>query len=236
MFTFEQRIVSDHDLTVTPKLAWKTYLRYFRNPIAIARPNAGHLALGELEKLVKTGPEGENRSFTVITQNVDGLHQRGGNTEVYELHGTVYRHICSYARHLQPPVAPENEKEYYSIDNPPTCVESGCGSYLRPDAVLFTEGLPGDAFSGARRAISNMQQDDVMLVIGTSGLVYPAASFPETVANRNHSVIVEINPERSQLTELIEQSAHGTFINAGAGDTLSKILAHYKEATQQESN
>eukprot|EP00012_Vannella_robusta_P003520 CAMPEP_0206190054 /NCGR_PEP_ID=MMETSP0166-20121206/4520_1 /ASSEMBLY_ACC=CAM_ASM_000260 /TAXON_ID=95228 /ORGANISM="Vannella robusta, Strain DIVA3 518/3/11/1/6" /LENGTH=272 /DNA_ID=CAMNT_0053606057 /DNA_START=301 /DNA_END=1116 /DNA_ORIENTATION=+ len=203
----------------TPGRAWKTYLHYFRNPIARAKPNAGHLALAELEKLLQK----DGKQLYIITQNVDGLHQRAGSSTVFELHGTVYRHVCSKNKHPHEyeidPVGlddsdydPETD-EFFNPKKPPRCSHENCSSYLRPDAVLFTESLPNDAWDGAYMAMSPLNDEDVLLVIGTSGVVYPAASIPENAAKRKQTKIIEINPERSALTSTIEASG-GIYLQA----------------------
>jgi len=215
--------------TVSPGLAWKTYLRYFRNPIAKAKPNAGHIALANLENILKK----DGKDLIIVTQNVDGLHQRAGSSTVYELHGTVYRHVCSKHKHLHEyqvnPVGldatdydPEAD-EFFNPGNPPRCSYEGCKSYLRPDAVLFTEGLPGEEWDNSYRAIHQLGKEDVLLVIGTSGVVYPAASLPEQAARRNQTTIIEINPERSNLTNCIEM-AGGIYLQTTAAVALPQIV------------
>lgn len=219
---------------MSPGLAWKTYLHYFRNPIAKAKPNAGHFALAELEELIKA----QNKTVVVITQNVDGLHQRAGSSTVCELHGTVYRHICSKNKHLHNyqinPVGLDDtdynaeEDTFFDPKNPPKCSEDGCNSYLRPDAVLFTEGLPGEDWRMAETATRSLKSSDLLLVIGTSGVVYPAASLPYNVAQRKQSKIVEINPERSKLTDVIENGG-GLFLQTTSATILPEIVEEYKK-------
>lgn len=221
---------------MSPKIAWKTYLHYFRNPIARAKPNAGHIGLAEIEKMMKM--RGEGYTLKIITQNVDALHQRAGSTEVYELHGTVYRHVCSKNKHLhqyQIDVVgldasgynPE-EDEFFKLDSIPTCQESGCGSYLRPDAVLFTEGLPAESWRNSERAINELKKDDLLIVIGTSGVVYPAASIPQEVAASRKTNVIEINPERSALTHGIEANG-GIFLPTTAATVVPKFVEYYEQ-------
>ena len=145
-----------------PGTAWKMYLQHFRNPIARAQPNDGHRALAALERHWSSNADGDEQlPFMTITQNVDGLHQRAGAREVVEVHGTVYRHVCSRHRHVHPYVLdaaalPEAydpaTDQFFSLEHDyPTCPE--CHSYLRPDAVLFTESLPESAWRKADRAV-----------------------------------------------------------------------------------
>mmetsp|Transcript_14308 Transcript_14308/g.56307 ORF Transcript_14308/g.56307 Transcript_14308/m.56307 type:complete len:281 (+) Transcript_14308:146-988(+) len=217
---------------LSPKLAWKTYLKYFRNPIAAAQPNDGHVALAELEA-AHLKRSMKNR-FDIVTQNVDGLHQRGGsrNDHVYELHGTVYRHKCSSNHHVHEYVLdPSNlsqgysaaEDEFFSAKNPPTC--SQCSSFLRPDAVLFTEGLPAAAWDAADSCIRKLDEGDVMLVVGTSGLVQPAASLASRPRPRYKRF--EINPDPSALTSLMD-----LHIPMPSGEALPQIVQLYHEQLQ----
>lgn len=219
-------------------MAWKTYLHYFRNPIASAKPNAGHLALAQLEQLM----EAEGKDVQVVTQNVDALHQRAGSAMVHELHGTVYRHVCSRHKHVHEyqidPVDLDNTDydattdPFFDRAHPPRCSTEGCNSYLRPDATLFTEGLSQSTWALAELAVRSLANDDVLLVIGTSGVVYPAASLPGIVAEKGKASIIEINPERSALTQSLE-NAGGTFVQTTAGTFLPQVLERYRESLSQ---
>lgn len=142
-------------------------------------PNEAHFALGELEKLgiVKM----------VITQNVDSLHQRGGSSNVVEFHGNFRKMRCDNC--MKPFV-----REDISLEQlPPLCT---CGGPIRPDVVLFGEGIPPEAYSRAFRAA---EKCDLMLVVGTSASVAPASELP-VIAKRRRAQIVEINPEPSELS------------------------------------
>jgi NAD-dependent deacetylase len=139
-----------------PALVWDWY-RMRRELVARVEPNAGHRALVVMETEV---PE-----FVLITQNVDGLHQRAGSTRPIELHGNITRVRCSREQ-----VALERWDE---SDSPPRC--QSCGALLRPDVVWFGEILPPEALRAAEIAARNC---DVFLSIGTSNLVEPAASLP----------------------------------------------------------
>ena len=154
-----------------PALVWAWY-RMRREAALAAEPNAAHLALARLESLVP--------GFTLITQNVDGLHRRAGSRQVVELHGDITRVRCSREgtsaeRWAEPPEGGE----------PPRCER--CGAYLRPDVVWFGETLPEEAL---RHAWAALDECEVFLSVGTSNLVEPAASLPWLAAARGATVIV----------------------------------------------
>lgn len=161
-----------------PPLVWQWYDSR-RDRVKEVEPNPGHFALAEIQKLVP--------GFFLVTQNVDGLHIRAGSTDVVEIHGNISRFKCFDKHHEQAEV-PSNLKE------PPQCQ---CGSLIRPDVVWFGEAMPEqlmrDSFQAAEKA-------DVALVVGTSGLVQPAASLP-FVAKRSGAKIIEVNPNRTELTD-----------------------------------
>jgi NAD-dependent deacetylase len=153
-----------------PKLVWDWYaLR--RKMAREAQPNPGHRALVSLAKFA---------ALTIITQNVDGLHQVAGSENVIELHGNIYRVKCFNCDRL----AKEWDENSPSV---PKCVH--CNGYLRPDVVWFGEMLPTHAYFDAVHAA---QTCDVFLSIGTSGVVEPAASLPD-IASRHAATIVYIN-------------------------------------------
>lgn len=162
-----------------PGLVWEWYA-WRRELVSKAEPNPGHLALAELERRV---PE-----FTLITQNVDGLHQRAGSLNVIELHGNINRTKC-----FDEGVIVESWPS--TAEAPPRCPR--CGGYLRPDVVWFGETLPPQALAAAFEAAAGC---DVFFSIGTSALVHPAASLPYQ-AIRHGAVIVEINPDQTPLTD-----------------------------------
>ena len=163
-----------------PALVWNWY-RWRRRLVAAARSNAGHRALVDLERRVER--------VTVVTQNVDGLHQEAGSREVWELHGSLRRVICSRERTVVAEDADEAGEEDKTVVEPPRCER--CGAYLRPDVVWFGEMLPADALEAGFEAAAAC---DVLLSVGTSNLVYPAASIPWIAADRGIPVIV-VNPD-----------------------------------------
>jgi NAD-dependent deacetylase len=181
-----------------PKLVWDWY-SWRRELVAKAMPNDGHLALATMESLV---PE-----YTLITQNVDGLHQRAGTSNIIELHGNLNRIKCANEG--------RTVSEWREIGgHPPVC--PWCGGYLRPDVVWFGESLPSDALN---RAVQVARQAEVFLTIGTSGIVYPAASLPQEAVHLG-AVGVEINPE---VTPLSQQMTY--IIRGPSGEVLPALLA-----------
>ena len=181
-----------------PQLVWDWYA-WRRELAATAEPNAGHLALVALERRVP--------GFALITQNVDGLHQRAGSRSVVELHGNIGRVKCSREG---TPVA-QWESAAGSL---PCCAH--CGALLRPDVVWFDEPLPASALAAAEDAARRCR---VLLVVGTSAQVYPAAGLPE-LAQRSGALVVEINPSATALSVTADYVLRGA-----AGVVLPALLA-----------
>jgi NAD-dependent deacetylase len=163
-----------------PAFVWSWY-QWRRDLVERAQPNPGHCALAELASLV--------RRFTLVTQNVDGLHQRAGSRDVIEFHGNILRDRCSGGC-SQPRRTSDMP---FRIDALPRC---GCGALLRPDVVWFGEMIPPAALAAASAATRDC---DVFLSIGTSSLVFPAAGFAEE-ARRNGALLVEINPAATPVS------------------------------------
>ena len=174
----------------TPGLAWSQYIDKFYNPIRDAQPNEGHRALTRLQILY---PE-----MSIITQNVDGLHQSAGcnSDRVFEVHGTVRRSRCIANGHIY-----DFEEETNLPRKSPTCRTEGCGSPLRPDCVLFTESLPRDQWMRAELATRQLESGDVMIIVGTSAQVYPAAGLPE-LATRGGATLIDVNVNRTNFSSL----------------------------------
>lgn len=186
-----------------PALVWQWY-DHRRNLVGEASPNAGHLALAELQDLLP--------QFTVITQNVDRLHERAGSRGVLELHGDILTFRCFNRGHAAAEVA-------LGLEEPPACAYADCRSLLRPNVVWFGESLSPDVLSRATRLASTCE---VFLVIGTSGLVQPAASLP-IAAKRGGAKLVEINPEPTALTDQVD-----IFLQGAAGVILPALVAQLK--------
>ena len=181
-----------------PKRVWDWYA-WRRELVATAQPNAGHRALAALERRVPR--------FLLITQNVDGLHQRAGSLKVVELHGNIVRVKCSREGTVV-------ERWDASGDAVPRC--STCGALLRPDVVWFEEMLPADALEQAEAAA---RECDLLLVAGTSAEVYPAAALP-TYARQSGATVVEINTAPTELSVLADYVIRGP-----SGVVLPALLA-----------
>ncbi len=166
-----------------PQLVWDWYA-WRRELVAGADPNPGHFALAAMAA--------HPARFTLITQNVDELHQQAGNKDVIELHGSIRRIKCARDGNIVTDWG----------DNP-RCPD--CGSWLRPDVVWFGEDLPRDALEAAWQTAKSC---DLFLTIGTSGLVQPAASLPLIAAN-NGATTVEINLENTPLSRSMDFTLHG---------------------------
>jgi NAD-dependent deacetylase len=162
-----------------PAMVWEWY-NYRFGMVEQASPNRGHLAIAEMETMFP--------QVTVITQNIDGLHQAAGSTDVVELHGSIRRYKCLDGRHTgftRADLAAQSQ-------TPPLCPH--CGALLRPDVVWFGELLPADAI---QRAWDLCGSCDAMLVVGTSGEVEPAASLPIHAATSG-ALVIDVNPDRDQ--------------------------------------
>lgn len=170
-----------------PKLVWDWYA-WRREAIKGVRPNPGHYALVEMEKRIP--------QFTLITQNVDGLHRFAGNKNVLELHGNIQRVRCSECGMFTETWGDDSETV-------PTC--AACGGLLRPDVVWFGETLPRAELEAA---VNASRTAHVYFSIGTSGVVQPAASLAYAARN-NGSVVVEINAEPTPLTPKVDFAFHG---------------------------
>ena len=159
-----------------PKLVWELYNER-RTNIFAAQPNPGHKAIAELEKYVKV---------SVLTQNIDGLHQKAGSTKVLELHGSIIKIKCSVCDYKEEIVSEISEIL-------PLCE---CGNILRPDVVWFGESLPQDIW---QKAMILASQCDLMVIVGTSLVVSPANTLP-IYAKQNNAVLIEINPENTEMS------------------------------------
>jgi NAD-dependent deacetylase len=180
-----------------PKLVWDWYA-HRRQMNHQAAPNAGHFALVEMAKLVP--------NFTLITQNIDGLHQQAGSQNVIELHGSIVRVKCLDNHH---PCESWSEMG----DLPPRCPI--CDSYLRPDVVWFGEMLPEKAI---QTAFARSAACDLFFSIGTSAMVQPAASLP-VEALQNGATVVEVNLDDTPLTRYVSFAFKGR-----SGEIMPAIL------------
>lgn len=189
--TFDpQRLASQEGFAEDPGFVWRWYMGRLAQ-VEQAQPNAGHRALAELER--------RTRTFTLVTQNVDNLHERAGSQDTLHLHGRINTFHCNECGAAY---ALSDEDRIAGL--PPYCIH--CGGWVRPSVVWFGEMLPEYALDEATRAA---QQCDVMLVVGTSGIVYPAASLPE-VALANGATVIDVNPEPNPISEVANYYLCGT--------------------------
>jgi NAD-dependent deacetylase len=187
-----------------PALVWQWYRSRF-NGLKNIQPNPGHYALAQLAERVP--------HFTLITQNVDGLHQAAGSKGVLALHGDIRRTKCFAHNHPFGGWPPEPVDDGMP-DTPPPCPQ--CGSPLRPDVVWFGESLPAETLQAAAEAA---QRADVYFTIGTSSMVYPAAGLTTAVLEAG-AVVVEINPNPTPLTPYVTYALSGA-----SGEILPALLA-----------
>ena len=186
-----------------PQRVWEWY-EWRRELVRKAEPNTGHLALAALERLVPR--------LTLVTQNVDGLHQRAGSTGVIEYHGNILRDRCT----AEDVIA---DRSPLSITGLPECAR--CGEMLRPDVVWFGEAIPRAALLGADAAAAGC---DVFLSIGTAAAVYPAAGLAER-AQRSGATVIEVNTEATEMTSLVDLALRGP-----AGEILPRLLGMLRTA------
>jgi NAD-dependent protein deacetylase/lipoamidase len=162
-----------------PAKVWNVLIKEMKDIVDTAKPNDGHLGLARLEEL--------GILKTVITQNVDGLHQKAGNTDVIEFHGNFAWQKCMIC---------DKRVETISVNMsqiPPLCE---CGGILRPECIFFGEMIPSNHLLRSRQAASRC---DIMLVVGTSAIVQPAAFMP-VISKQSGAKVIEINPEKTPLT------------------------------------
>ncbi len=191
-----QELATPEAFARDPGLVWEWY-NWRREIIHPLEPNKGHKFIADLEK--------NTSDFTLITQNIDGLHQKAGSKNCVELHGNIWRVRC---------VREEKVFELSDVplkDIPPVCE---CGSILRPDIVWFGESLDPEVMSIAYNAVKNC---DFMMVVGTSAVVQPAASFP-LIARQNGAYVVEINAEKTPISGMVDESLIGK-----AGEIFGKL-------------
>jgi NAD-dependent deacetylase len=188
-----------------PARVWNLLIKEMKAIVDTARPNDAHKGLARLEQMGKLK--------TVITQNIDGLHQAAGNTDVIEFHGNFAWQRCMDC-------SQKYETRQVDISQvPPRC---RCGGILRPDAVFFGEMIPQDAMWRSKQAASDC---DLMLVVGTSAVVQPAALMP-LFAKETGAKIIEINPQETPLT--VEVSDY--LIKGLAGEAMNRIMQELNQA------
>lgn len=178
-----------------------------RETVESVEPNPGHYALARLESLV---------DLTLITQNVDNLHQRAGSSNVVELHGNILRNYCIECR---------QEQEIPDDPGDSAVVCSKCNGLVRPDVVWFGEMLPVDAIRHAQVASTSC---DIFLTVGTGAEVYPAADLP-IIARNNGAFVVELNVGRTRISDFVDEVIEGP-----SGETLPQLLDLFIESNPTE--
>ena len=187
-----------------PRDSWKVIKEIFYDFFGDAKPNNAHLAISELEKLglVKA----------VITQNIDNLHYEAGSKEVYEFHGNSRMLVCTQC----------DEKYIASaidLSDVPLC--NSCHAVLKPDFIFFGEAIPEEAY---RKSVEAAQKADLVIVIGSTGEVYPAASIPP-YAKETGAKVIEVNLEKSLFTDSITD----IFIKGKAAEVMNNLLIGIKQ-------
>ena len=193
-----ERLATAEAFWEDPHLVWEWY-DWLRGLIHAAQPNPGHLALAELQRR-------EPDRFTLVTQNMDGLHELAGSHDVVKLHGDIWILRCTQCGR-------EGRNRQVPLDLlPPLC---RCGGLLRPAIVWFGEMLPEDQWE---RAVHAAQNADTFITVGTSALVYPAAGLVQ-VARRSGARVAIVNPDPTPADELAEWILRGP-----AGEVLPRLL------------
>jgi len=181
-----------------PELVWEWYT-YRKQVMKNVQPNPAHRALVEMEQMIP--------DFTLVTQNVDNLHRRAGSRNVLELHGNIERSYCIDCRTFVADVELTPERKAPRCDR--------CGGLVRPDVVWFGELLPVEIFQKASAAADRCE---LFLSVGTSAVVYPAASLPQ-VARTRGAYVVEINAEPTEISHRVHESLIGK-----AGEILPMLV------------
>lgn len=185
-----------------PAIVWEWY-NWRRDLMGKVEPNPGHYALAEMENL--------KDDFTLVTQNVDGLHKIAGSQNILELHGNIYRNKCVKCNRLH------NESLDIDPNDIPTC--ESCGGKLRPDVVWFGEMLDRVVIETAFRV---SEQSELFFSVGTSAIIHPAASLPMT-AKQMGATLVEVNPEETPLSYMADYS-----IRAKSGEYMPELIEKIK--------
>nr|XP_002741702.1 PREDICTED: NAD-dependent protein deacylase sirtuin-5, mitochondrial-like [Saccoglossus kowalevskii] len=220
-----QDLATPEAFSANPSLVWEFY-SYRREVVLSKQPNKAHYAIAECQKRLAN----QGRRVSVITQNIDQLHQAAGAVDVTELHGSLFKVRCLKCGTVRvdrnspivPALAgkgapdPEAEEARIPEKDLPRCHQVGCDSLARPHVVWFGEGLDGGVI---RHAESELEECDLCLVVGTSSVVYPAAMFAPSVASRGVTV-AEFNMEETSATEKF-----GYHFSGPAGETVPLALA-----------
>jgi NAD-dependent deacetylase len=188
-----------------PKIVWEWY-NWRRRLIGEVQPNPGHYALRDLQQMFE--------SFTLVTQNIDGLHRAAGSDNILELHGNIYRNKCVNCNE------PVGEDINIDPDAVPCCPR--CGGKIRPDVVWFGEMLDPRTIN---TAFAESERTELFLSVGTSALVQPAASLPLT-ARHHGATLVEINPDKTPITHIADY-----YVSARSGEFLPRLVERLRESS-----
>jgi NAD-dependent deacetylase len=180
-------VISSAEMVERDLAAVWEWFDYRRNLLQALQPNPAHIAIAEWQERFP--------QLTVVTQNIDGLHQKASARDVIELHGSIWRSRC-VACQTRYAITPEEKRADLCVN---------CGERVRPDVVLFGEMLPAGAFEQAAELASRA---DLCFVVGTSAIVYPAAALPE-IAKAAGAYVCEVNPERTPLSEFCDEVLTG---------------------------
>jgi NAD-dependent deacetylase len=189
-----QALATPEAFRADPALVWGWY-EWRRRTVQQARPNAGHLAVAAIEARVP--------NTVLVTQNVDDLHERAGSADPVHLHGSLFAPRCSACAHPAPLPSEAGDEPVDGRVPPPRCVR--CTAGVRPGVVWFGEALPAAALETAVEAASSC---DLLVTVGTSGLVYPAAEIPQ-VAARLGATVIQVNPEETPLDRVADVNLRG---------------------------
>jgi len=188
-----------------PEKVWKFWCE-LASTLADRKPNPAHYALAELEQM--------GRLQAVITQNVDNLHEEAGSKNVIEYHGNAHWLVCPRCRHRDPLDLSQHG------NTPPYCF---CGTLMKPDVVMFGEAIPSDALV---RSAQIVEKCNVLIVVGTSAQVYPAARLP-VLAQQNGAFIIEANIVETDFTQTVTNA----FLRGPAGETLPRLVECVKRTS-----
>lgn len=193
-----------------PELVWRWY-KSRREMMNSKKPNAGHYAIAELQKLIP--------NVLLFTQNIDRLHQQAGSENVYELHGNIIDNHCMICK------KPYIEEGVNDMDSPPKC--PSCGGRIRPSVVWFGEMLPYEVLMKAQESATIC---DVFFSIGTSAEVFPVAELP-LIALRNGAYVVEVNPNKTVISNLVHLK-----LGEASGAAMPKLIEEYKRYSNEIEN
>lgn len=212
-----RKVASVAALHENPQQVWDFH-EGFRETVRLARPNAGHHALVDLERLFFP-------DMPILTQNVDNLHERAGSSIVTHLHGQLEYNRCSrYCRGV-PSIVNQAEIDWSSGEKPPLCPY--CGSMMRPYVIFFGEFLHSEPLKQAEKAINKA---DLLMIIGTSGVVAPASDMVEQ-AKKAGALLIEINPKPSAITSLVD-----LWIPKSCGEALPELVSTLIEKVNHDGN